>query len=164
MLLWLLCSRVFSCGQRSPQRSLQSLLTGVVVRACCASRPRLHPHSSLASRVCGESTCSRDSFCPSLSTLCLINVSLVGVKQIVFLCPFRRSIALDTVHCNQPYADPLTTCLPRGGPHCCLLRLSILRLCACHCAASTSPEPRYHTSHCQDDCGGECVWWPHRET
>lgn len=79
VLLWLLCSCVFSRGQLSPQRSLRSSLTGMVVRACCSSRPRLHPRSSMASRVCGESTCSRDSFCPSLTTLCSINVSLVGV-------------------------------------------------------------------------------------
>lgn len=75
---------------------------------------------------------------------------------------FCHSMALDTVHCSQPHADPLTMYLPRCGPHCCLLRLPILRLCACHCAAPTSPEPRHHTSHCQDDRGGECVWWPHR--
>lgn len=71
-------------------------------------------------------------------------------------------MALDTVHCNQPHTDPLTTCLPRGGPHCCLLWLPVLWLCARHCAAPPSPEPRHHTSHRQDDCGGECVWWPHR--
>lgn len=150
VLLWLLCSRVFSRGQFSSQKSLWSSLTEIVVRACCSSRPRLHPHSSLAPRVCGESTCSRDSFCPSLTTLRSINVSLVGVEAAllgkthcvpVSFSPFhgtRHSALQSTPRWSSDYVSPQgwISLLPSTVAYTAVVCLS---LCAPH-IPRTSPQ------------------------